>query len=211
MRFRSIATAVFFLFAFAACTGDAEEATPATTPTSAPESTSTTAQLQTSTTQPAPTSTTEPESTEATTTALAVSDEEAVAAVHTRWMTEANAVDELEPGDLDRYLTVAREVTTGSLLARLEERPQRIEAGAELIVSPGYSSNIVHIEVQGDTASVLDCSRDQSEGYSAAGELTTAADDFFKIRSSRLVRINDAWFVEEFFTGGDDRCEPDDS
>ena len=103
---------------------------------------------------------------------------------------------------------MAETVTTGALLARIQSRPDRIDSGAELIVSPGYLSNIVAVEVSGDVANIVDCSLDQSEGYNAAGELTTAADEFFKLRSTRLVRVDGAWFVEDFFTGGDDRCDP---
>jgi hypothetical protein len=207
---RTISIVIAMSFLTAACSGSSDDPEPDNTsvtssapaPTVAPDSTPTTELASTST------STTEPEN---LTSEPAPSDEDAAAAAHTRWMTEANVVDELQEGDLDRYLSVVREVTTGALLARLEERPDRIASGAELIVSPGYLSNIVAVEVSGDVANIVDCSRDQSEGYNAAGELTTAADDFFKLRSTRLVRVDGVWLVAEFFTGGDDRCDLDDS
>ncbi len=126
-------------------------------------------------------------------------------------MTELFDRDERIDGEGDRILELAAELTTGPLLARFQsDTPQRIAAG-ELIVGPGYLSNIRTIGVVGDVANIVDCSQDRTEGHDAAGELTIAADDFFKLRSTHLVRIDGSWFVEEFFTGGDDRCDLDDS
>lgn len=191
----------------AACTGGSDELTAESSTTVVDDSAATTTTVASTVTEQESTATT---SEGDLSTESAVSDEEAAAAVHARWMTEANVVNELKEGDLERYLEVVREVTTGPLLARLEERIETVGAGAELIVSPGYESNIIAIEVNGDVANVVDCSRDRSEGYDASGRLTTPADDFFKLRSARLVRIDGVWFVEDFFTGGDDRCDPDD-
>lgn len=191
------------LAATAACTSD--EGSLDSTPDS---STPTTSIEVTATTDSVVTSTSEPTTTEAV---PEVSDEEAVAAVHTRFMTEVFDRDERIEGEGDRVLQLVNELTTGPLLARFQsDTPERIAAG-DLIVGPGYDSNVVAIEVVGDTANIVDCSQDRNEGYDAAGQLTIAADDFFKLRSTRLVRIDGVWLVEEFFTGGDDRCNPDDS
>lgn len=211
MCFRFIATAVFFLFVLSGCTGGSEEVSPQTTPTTVPAPTTTSEPEPTSTTEPEPISTPPPEPARTSTTVPAVSDEEAAAAVHTRFMTEIAVRDERVDGDVERRIALAERVTTGALLARIQGRPGRIADGAEIIVGPGYLSNIVALEVEGDVVNIVDCSQDRTEGYNAYGDLTTAADDFFKLRSTRLVRIDGDWFVEEFFTGGDDRCTPGDS
>lgn len=102
MPLRPIALTVFFVVVLSACAGSSGQA--ATDQASEPEPTSvTTTSLSTtevkSTLETQPTSTTE--------SAPELSDEEAGAAVHTRWMTEANVVNELEPGDVDRRLSAA--------------------------------------------------------------------------------------------------------
>jgi len=123
-------------------------------------------------------------------------------------MTELFDRDERIDEEGDRIVQLAEELTTGALLARIKaDTPERIADG-QLIVGPGYLSKIVAIEVSEDVANVVDCSQDRTEGYDDEGKLTIAADDFFKIRSTRLVRVDGTWFVSEFFTGGDDRCDP---
>lgn len=208
MFIRSISLVFALCLVATACTSSADDPVSEETAATDPTPTSTAAPEPTPTTEPAPTSTAEPEPATTSEAVAEVSDEEAASAAHTRWMTEANVVNELEDGEVERRVEVVREVTTGPLLARIEERSDRIAAGAELIVNPGYLSNIVAIEVSGDVADIVDCSQDRSEGYNAAGELTTPADDFFKLRSTRLVRVDGVWLVEDFFTGGDDRCTP---
>lgn len=140
-----------------------------------------------------------------------MSEEDAAASAHTRFLTELFARDERVVGEGDRVVALAEELTTGPLLSRiLSDTPERIAAG-ELIVGPGYLSNIISLEVSGDVANIVDCSQDRTEGYDSQGQLTVAADDFFKIRGTRLVRVDGEWLVSEFFTGGDDRCDPDNS
>lgn len=77
------------------------------------------------------------------------------------------------------------------------------------MVGPGFDSNVSEVRFEGDTVQVFDCSRDRSEGYSlATGELVVDADHLFKARSTLFQQVDGEWKVVEFFTGGDDRCDP---
>jgi hypothetical protein len=67
---------------------------------------------------------------------------------------------------------------------------------------------VVEAVVTGDSATVLDCSRDAGEGYSSSGELLVPADEFFKLR--RSVLGDGEWLVEEIYTEGDQHCDPAD-
>jgi hypothetical protein len=141
-------------------------------------------------------------------TATTSAAEALVAQVHTRVFTEVFAGDD-RVDDPESRLPLAEELTTGVLLERLREVAAEDLASGERSVG-GYESNIARVVVTGDSATVLDCSRDAAEGYSSSGELTIPADDFFKFRQSVLVLIDGAWFVEGVYTGGDERCDPAD-
>ncbi|MCP4224867.1 MAG: hypothetical protein GY773_16140, partial [Actinomycetia bacterium] len=128
------------------CSGDGEESVDSTT-TSAQ---STTAEVTTTTVA---TTTTTTESTTMTT-----SVEDAVRDVHTRVMTEVFAIDERVEGH-EAFPAAARELTTGPLLRRIEEKAALRAAADEFSAGSAYDSNIVSVEVLGDRATVVDCSQ----------------------------------------------------
>jgi hypothetical protein len=198
-RSRSVVVIAVGLACSGACSGPEISDSTTTrliTPLPSTSSTSTTAQL--STTRFLPTTTKPIDSVEA-----------AVRLVHTRFMTELFARDERVTGP-EVILPLAEELTTGRQLKRIQESVDRDLASGDRTSSPGYESHIVSVEVKGDKASVVDCSKDRSEGYSSAGQLTIPADDFFKFRGAELLEIDGKWFVEDFLTGGDNRCNPYD-
>ncbi|MCP4960326.1 MAG: hypothetical protein GY925_13790 [Actinomycetia bacterium] len=179
------------------CSGDGEESVDSTT-TSAQ---STTAEVTTTTVA---TTTTTTESTTMTT-----SVEDAVRDVHTRFMTELFDIDERVEGH-EAVPTAARDLTTGPLLRRIEELGAEKAEADEYAVGPGYASNIVSVDIAGDQAAVVDCSQGRGERFAANGDLLVPADDFFKLRETSLVLIDGIWLVEEFFTGGEEFCDPED-
>ncbi|MCP3993385.1 MAG: hypothetical protein GY724_30250 [Actinomycetia bacterium] len=124
-------------------------------------------------------------------------------------MTEMFKVDERIEGH-EAFPAAARELTTGSLLRRIEENAADRVATDEFSVGPGYDSNIVSVELLSDHATVVDCSQDRGERYDADGVLVIPADDFFKLRRSSVVLIDGRWLVEEIYAGGDERCDPED-
>jgi hypothetical protein len=119
------------------------------------------------------------------------------------------AIDERANG-YETYVAVARELATGPLLRRIEENAATREAANEFGVGPGYDSNIVSVEIDGDRATVTDCSQGRGVLYDADGVIVIPADDFFKIRRLSLVLIDGSWLAEEFYTGGDEQCDPED-
>lgn len=190
------------LLAVAGCGGSGESAE-STSPTSASASTEST--TTTSTTEPTTTTST----TEATTSTT--SAEDAVREVHTRFMTELYRLDAREEG-YEGMLALARELTVDPQLTRLEEFVASLEAQGQLGVGPGYDSNVVSVQFRedGTEAVVTDCSQGRLEGWSEDGELLVPADDFWKIRRTHLVLRNGQWFIENYFTGGEERCDPGD-
>ena len=123
-------------------------------------------------------------------------------------MTELFNRDERVDGP-EVVLPLTDELTTGAQLARIREDIARELASGERLVGPGYDSNIIDVLIEGDHASVLDCSRDNGELYSAEGELITPAATIFKTRETRLVRVDDVWLVEDFVSGRGVECDPD--
>ena len=146
----------------------------------------------------------------ASTTAEPLYDEveAAVREVHTRFMTELFNVDERVTDPLG-MLPLLAELATGDQYKRSYETLQRHADSGEALVGPGYASNIVKVEINGNTASVLDCSEDRADGYSSTGELIVPADGFFKFRTTELVLVDGVWKVSNFFVGGDSRCDPE--
>ncbi|MCP3988093.1 MAG: hypothetical protein GY724_03395 [Actinomycetia bacterium] len=124
-------------------------------------------------------------------------------------MTEVFAIDERVEGH-ETVPALARVLTTGPLLRRIEENTTARAAANEFRAGSGYDSNIVSVELLGDRATVVDCSQDRGELYDADGTLVFPPDDFFKLRRSSLVLIDGRWLVEEIYAGGDERCDPED-
>ncbi len=106
---------------------------------------------------------------------------------------------------------LAAELTTGAQLERMLDIAARDAETGDYLRGPGYDSNITSIEIDGDRASVLDCSQGRGVVYNANDEVLIPAGDSFKIRETQLVRLDGHWFVEDFYTGGDLRCDPDGS
>jgi len=137
-----------------------------------------------------------------------VDDEAAIREVHTRWMTEFNAIDERVDGRRSNF-DVLDELAVDPQNQRSRDFADSLEEQQLLRVSPGYDSNISEVEILGDRASVFDCSQGRGEGWSEAGVLQVPADDFWKWRNTKLVKIDGVWFIEDFITGGENRCDPD--
>jgi hypothetical protein len=147
-------------------------------------------------------------STQPGSTDAALSDEDAVLAVHARVMGELFARDERVDGPEAR-LPLAEELTTGALLQRIRTAVLRNVETGERDVSPGYDSNVVSVSVESRKATVIDCSQDRGMAYSAAGTLLVEADDFWKMRRVEYVDDAGAWRALEIFAGGDERCDPE--
>jgi len=154
------------------------------------------------------TSTTGSTTVSATSEPLFDETEAAVREVHTRFMTEMFDIDERVTDPLDR-LALIEELATGDQYRRSSEASKRAAESGEAMANPGYVSNIVTVTIVGDTASVLDCSQGRGELYSPTGELLIPADDFFKLRTTKLVLVDGVWKVNDFYTGGDNRCDPE--
>ena len=69
----------------------------------------------------------------------------------------------------------------------------------------GYKSSIVSVQLRGDSATVLDCSLDQSVGFGPSGE-QGVADTQWYLRSTTVIRTPAGWRVSEFVKG--DPCTP---
>jgi hypothetical protein len=155
------------------------------------------------------TSTTTESTTTTEPTTSTTSVEDAVREAHTRVMTEMYDFDSRVEG-YEPILTEARELTTGPLLRRIEEDFAAKAAASEYIVASGYESNIVSIEIDGDHATVLDCSRDTGEVFDADGNLLVSAATSFSLRRSQLALIDGRWLVEERYSPSEETCDPED-
>ena len=127
--------------------------------------------------------------------------------LHVRVMGELFARDERIDGP-EVHLELANEISTGPLLQRLVEGAAARVLSGHRIAGNGYESSVQSVSVSGGVAEVLDCSRDRSSLYNAEGELLAGAEDFWKVRRVEYVRIDDAWRVNEIFSGGDAKCVP---
>lgn len=131
-----------------------------------------------------------------------------VRAVHTRVMTELFARDE-RVDDATAMLDLAAELTTGPLLADINEGVNRRLLSGYKAVGEGYESHIVSVELTSDTtATVLDCSRDTRAFYDANGSLLVPADAGFKLRTSQLVLVDGRWLESELISSRAKRCDP---
>ncbi|MEM8926534.1 MAG: hypothetical protein AAGA59_24175 [Actinomycetota bacterium] len=181
----------------AGCTSSDDSADTTTTSVAAPSSSSS---ETTSTTATEPDEPTTSETTE-------VDVEAAVRAAHTFFMVDFFARDEREEG-VEPHLELARMILTGPVLARTEESAQARIANGDRLASTGFESNIDVVEVDGDTAKVLDCSRDTGVLYRSDGTPYGPVATDFKFRETWLTLDGDEWLVEEFFIGGDIACDP---
>ena len=127
--------------------------------------------------------------------------------LHARVMGELFARDERIDGP-EVHLPLASEISTGPLLARIRESAAAKLGSGERSAGDGYASNPLSVELEGQSAVVLDCSRDLGERYAADGSLLVAADDFWIVRRVEYRKVNDQWFAWEIFSGGETRCDP---
>ena len=194
---RALAFVVTAGLAVAACNGDPEIDLADVTTTS--ESTTTT-----STAEPTTTSTTEP-----TTTTL--DDEDAVRRTPHLLHDRVLRIDR-QGRNSGRTKRAARETfADGPNRATAHSKsPPRMRRLGNYSAGGAFESNIVSVEVDGDRALVVDCSQDLGELYNSDDELLIAADDFFKLRTSELVKIDGKWWIYDLYSGGDERCNPDD-
>lgn len=199
-----VAVVAVIAFGSGACGAEGNNAAaspPATTePTVVPTATAAVA-TEVPTATPSPTEVPEP-------TPEPVDDETLVRAVHTRFMTELFARDEREVGRFSHF-DLLDELTVDPQNRRDRNFAERSEQDGLFMVGPGYDSNISEVEISGKTATVFDCSQGRGAGWSN-GEEVIPADDFWKWRNTKLIKIADVWYVEDFITGGDGRCDPKD-
>jgi hypothetical protein len=193
-----LAVSAAVVVVLAACSGGAEDSESETA--ISPPTTDT---ITTPATEPTTTTSSTAEPTTSTT-----SVEDAVREVHTRYMTELSDVDERLDGS-HAFVAAAREITTGPLLHRIEETAAARQATGEVLVGPGYLSHIVSVEIEGDRATVVDCSLGRGELLDADGAVVVPADESFKLRTSVLILLDGAWLIEDFFVGGDAECDPE--
>jgi hypothetical protein len=178
----------------AACSETTEQATPTSETSTTTESTTTTTTPTTTTTEPTTTTTTV---------------EDAVRDAHTRVMTEMFAFDSRVAG-YEPLLIEARELTTGPLLDRIEEGAAAREAANETMAGAGYESNIASVEVDGDHATIIDCSRDTGEVFDADGNPLLTAGVSFYFRRTFLVSVDGKWLVEDLYSPSEEMCDPED-
>jgi hypothetical protein len=94
--------------------------------------------------------------------------------------------------------------TTGVLKARIVETLAARRASGRRSRG-GYQSSTPNVQVDGDTAVILDCSLDESIGYLADGTLSSPDTQWY-VRSSQLTRTDVGWRMAEFVKG--DPCTP---
>ena len=75
-------------------------------------------------------------------------------------------------------------------------------------VSPGYISNVVDVEINGDEARVDDCSLDQGVLYDAEGGVVIPGDEEYKMRQAFLLHTTEGWLVADWVIT-DDVCVPE--
>lgn len=194
MRLQRVAAVGLLLLVSGCSRGGDESSTPETLPVSTEAATSTT------------TSTSTTSSTQAESTPTTLSAEDEVLAVHLRFMTEFFARDERD-FTAEELSARAAEVAVEPLLTRIVERTTERAQEGSYEISPGYESKVVEVEVDSDTATVLDCSLDLGVLYDAAGDVLIDADQEHRLRRTVLTLTETGWFVSEFFTGGDP-CTP---
>lgn len=170
----------------------------------APPETLTTPAESVSSTTAAPTSST---TTGVESTTTTISAEEEVLEVHLHFLTEYFDRDESTLTLQERNSRIAA-IAVDPLLARTLQRSAERDAEGSYGISPGYDSNVVEIQVDGDSAFVLDCSLDRGALYDADGEVLVPADQEHRLRRTVFALTGGGWFVSDFFTGGD-VCIPD--
>jgi len=158
-----------------------------------------------SSTTAAPTTSSATAEVESTTTRI--SAEEEVLEVHLHFLTEYFDRDESTLTIQERNSRIAA-VAVDPLLARTLQRSAERDAEGSYGISPGYDSNVVEVQVDGDTAFVLDCSLDRGALYDADGEVLVPADEEHRLRRTAFALTDGGWFVSDFFTGGE-VCIPD--
>ena len=57
-------------------------------------------------------------------------------------------------------------------------------------------------------ASVLDCHRTEASLSNPDGSVAAGHQDYGILTELRMVRTDAGWLVEDWYTGGDQRCEP---
>ena len=192
---------VLLLSALIACSpetgpGNATELASDTVTTASPPTTSTTKPTTTSTTEPEPTTTT-------------INDETAVLELHAYFTTEFLAGDSRDHIPEERNAELA-ELAVDPLLTRSTDSYNAMLAANEYSVGKGYVSHPTEVRITGDSAVVIDCSQGTGARYNNNGTLITPADDFYKFREFRYQRVNGKWMIQDIFSGGDLRCDPQD-
>ena len=196
VRLAAVTLIAALALALAACSSGDEASSPETLPTSTESPTASGASTSTTST-----------AVEAESTTTTVSIEDEVLAAHEHFMTEYFDRDE-SALTLEERIARVEAVAVDPLLARVLERTATRDQDGSYAISPGYESNVVEVEVDGETASVLDCSLDLGVLYDANGDELIGADEEHHLRRTVWLLTDDGWFVSDFFTGGDE-CTPD--
>ncbi len=150
--------------------------------------------------------TTSPSTTAAESTTTRISAEDQVLEAHEYFMTEYFDRDEQTLTLQERNSRIAA-IAVDPVLARTLHRSAEREREGSYEISPGYDSNVVEVQVDGDSAFVIDCSLDRGVLYDANGDVVIPADEEHRIRRTVFTLTGGGWFISDFFTGGD-VCTP---
>lgn len=178
------------LLALAACGRQAGAAAePSTSTTTVPASTST---VVTSTTS-APTTTLSPEQ----------HDEVEIRALHARFYRMIVLTS--NPPDPDNPEIAA--TTTGIQRQRSEEQIRRMKELGERAVGDVHGRILAIDHVDADHVSMRACTFVQSVLIAADGTRTSGDDAGATVTGLRMVRTPFGWRIEDWFTGGSERCD----
>jgi hypothetical protein len=186
-----VAIAGCSLLALAACSGGAEGAAPPTTVTAPSTIASTTVAPSTTS---APTTTLSPQQ----------RDEAEIRDLHDRFyrmlVVTADPPNPDHPDIAATTTGIERQRWT-EFVRTMVELGQRGEGDVW-----GRVRTVTHRDP--DHASVLDCHRTEASLVNADGSVAAGHQDYGIITELRMVRTSAGWLVEDWYTGGDQRCEP---
>jgi hypothetical protein len=178
------------LLALAACSGGTGDTAPPTTVT---------------TTTSVPPTTVAPSTTSAPTTTLSpqLQDEAEIRALHDRFFRMLVVTG--NPPNPDHPEIAA--TTTGIQRQRMAESVQRmVQLGQR--TEGDIRGRVVELHfLDADRASVIECSRSTSSLLNSDGSVAIGPPDHPVKTELRVLRSSDRWLVEDWFTGGDVRCE----
>jgi len=185
-----VAIAGCSLLALAACSGGADDAAPPTTVTAPSTIASTTVAPSTTS---APTTTLSPQQ----------RDEAEIRDLHDRFyrmlVVTADPPNPDHPEIAATTTGIQRQRTT-EFVRTMAELGQRAEGNVW-----GDFRTVTYLDP--DHASVLDCHRSEASLLNSDGSVAAGHEDFAVLTELRVVRTGAGWLVEDWYTGGGQRCE----